>query len=133
MRIGRILNNNVVLVDVNGKEQIVWGRGIAFQKKTGDTIDESMVNKVFVLKDESVKQRLRQLLDDLPAEYVEYATQILEMAQLRLKTQLDDNLLIALSDHLWTTVRRFSEGISIPNALSWEIRRFYKKEYEVGQ
>lgn len=77
MRISRILNNNVAFIDVDGKKQIVCGKGIAFHKKVGDQIDESMINEVFVMKDESANQRLLQLLNDLPAEYVEYATEII--------------------------------------------------------
>ncbi|WP_295295172.1 CAT RNA binding domain-containing protein [uncultured Brachyspira sp.] len=42
MKIGKILNNNVaVIFEEDGKtEKIVMGRGIAFSKKIGDTIDE---------------------------------------------------------------------------------------------
>ncbi len=132
MRISRVLNNNVAFIDVDGKKQIVCGKGIAFHKKVGDQIDESMINEVFVMKDESANQRLLQLLNDLPAEYVEYATEIIEKAQMRLNTKLDEGVLVALSDHLWTTIRRFKDGFSIPNALSWEISRYYEKEYAIG-
>ena len=41
MKVGKILNNNVVVVFENGKtEKIAMGRGIAFGKKVGDSIDE---------------------------------------------------------------------------------------------
>lgn len=52
MEINRILNNNVVIiVNQEGKEQVVCGKGIAFKKKIGDSIEEDKINKVFVLSD----------------------------------------------------------------------------------
>lgn len=42
MIIDKILNNNVVVIkDKNDQEKIVMGRGIAFQKKAGDTFDDA--------------------------------------------------------------------------------------------
>ena len=39
MRIYKILNNNVaVIMDENGQEKIVMGRGICFHKKAGEEI-----------------------------------------------------------------------------------------------
>ena len=50
MIIKRSLNNNVVITEnEDGIEQVVCGRGIAFKKKPGDEIDESLINQVFVL------------------------------------------------------------------------------------
>lgn len=41
MRIEKVLNNNVVIsLDASGKDVIVMGSGIAFQKKRGDIIDQ---------------------------------------------------------------------------------------------
>ena len=51
MKIGKILNNNVVVIFEEGRtEKIVMGRGIAFGKKVGDTIDEEKIDKTFLLE-----------------------------------------------------------------------------------
>ncbi len=48
MKIVKILNNNVVVVQQGSKdEQIIMGRGIAFQKHCGDNIDQSKIEKIF--------------------------------------------------------------------------------------
>lgn len=40
MKIAKILNNNVVVVqDERGREQVVMGRGLAFQKRVGEALD----------------------------------------------------------------------------------------------
>ena len=44
MKIAKILNNNVaVVLGDNGKEQVVMGRGLAFQKRVGDELDAVVV------------------------------------------------------------------------------------------
>jgi len=46
IKIHRVFNNNVVLfIDEDGKEVIAMGKGIGFQKKADDLLDESKVLK----------------------------------------------------------------------------------------
>ena len=50
MNIKRIYNNNVVMVEKdNGEEMIVLGKGLAFGKKVGETIEEEQIEKIFTL------------------------------------------------------------------------------------
>lgn len=49
MRIDKVYNNNLVLAKGEGEEIIVMGRGLGFQKKSGDEIDTSLVEKTFVM------------------------------------------------------------------------------------
>lgn len=44
MRLKKAFNNNALLaLDDNDEEVIVMGKGIAFGKKSGDLIDESLI------------------------------------------------------------------------------------------
>ena len=44
----KVLNNNVVLsMNENHEDVIVLGNGIAFQKKYGDQIDDSKIERIF--------------------------------------------------------------------------------------
>ncbi|MCB6551603.1 transcription antiterminator LicT, partial [Parabacteroides distasonis] len=48
MNIVKVLNNNVVLsMNENHEDVIVLGNGIAFQKKYGDQIDDSKIERIF--------------------------------------------------------------------------------------
>ena len=50
MVIYKILNNNLILSrDGQGHEVIVKGCGIAFQKKKGQQVEESRIEKIFLL------------------------------------------------------------------------------------
>ena len=47
-----MINNNVVSAyNDNGKEIVVVGKGIGFQKKIGDSVKQELVEKVFLLND----------------------------------------------------------------------------------
>lgn len=53
MRLKKAFNNNALLaLDDNDEEVIVMGKGIAFGKKSGDLIDESLIQKksLFLIK-----------------------------------------------------------------------------------
>lgn len=132
--IHRILNNNVAItLDNQGGEQIVCGKGIAFKKRIGDSIDESSVNQVFVLKDEMVNEQLLQLLKEIPMEVMELTTEIVEMANLVLGKQLKESLVISLSDHITCAVNNYHNGITLKNVLVWDIKRFYEREFSIGE
>lgn len=133
MLIHKILNNNVVLIlDQNNEEQIVMGRGIAFKKRVGDNIDESIVDKIFMLKDQKVKNNFTELIKDIPMDYIAVAYEIMQYAKVNVGENIDENLIISLSDHIHTAVERYIEGIEIKNVLLWDIKKFYKAEFEIG-
>ncbi len=46
MKIAKVINNNVIsVVNEQGKELVVMGRGLAFQKKSGDDVDEAAFSR----------------------------------------------------------------------------------------
>lgn len=51
MKIKKILNNNTAVIDDNGNEVIVIGKGICFQRKAGDSINSALVenNSIYLL------------------------------------------------------------------------------------
>ena len=133
MVINKILNNNVVVIlDEHNEEQIVMGRGIAFKKKIGDFLDESMVDKVFTSSDKNMPDKFKDILKDLSLEYIEIADEIISYAKDKLNKKMNDSALIPLSDHIQTAVHRHLDGIDIKNVLLWDIKRFYKEEFSIG-
>ncbi len=133
MKISKILNNNVVQSQNNqGQEVVVMGRGLAFQKKVGQSIDEGKIEKIFKLGDQSVSDKLVELLKETPEQYLELADKILQYARSQLSYPLDDYLYIALTDHLHFAISRYNKGIELKNPMQWEIRKYYKKEFQVA-
>ena len=127
MKVGKILNNNVVVVFENGKtEKIVMGRGIAFGKKVGDSIDEDKIDKTFLLENSDNNSKLQQLLKDIPSEYLNTTEKIIEYAKTKAERNLNDFLYITLMDHIYMAIVRTKDGVSIKNMMLWDIKKFYK-------
>jgi beta-glucoside operon transcriptional antiterminator len=132
MEIVKIINNNVVSsMDAKGRETIVMGKGIGFGKKPGDTFDEGLVEKIFHLPDES-KNQFEQLIAGIPYEHTKLASDIIAYANEYLGKKLSKSIYITLTEHLNYAIERQKKGIVFQNALLWEIKRFYTKEFEVG-
>lgn len=67
MKIVKILNNNVVVVQQGSKdEQIIMGRGIAFQKRCGDSIDHSKIEKIFARQNNPLFDHFVELIQQIP-------------------------------------------------------------------
>ena len=133
MEISKVLNNNVAVVIENNEEKIVMGRGICFKKKTGDTIEPEIIDKVFYLQNQEVLSRFKELVVDIPLEYLEIGEEIMDEARLSLGKALNDNIYISMVDHIYTAVVRAKDNILVKNALLWDIQRFYKEEYQIGK
>lgn len=133
MEIKRLLNNNVVITeDKYGEEIIVMGKGIGYQKSKGDVIDESMINKIFRIANQDISTKLQELLNNIPIEHMKLSDEIIGYAQSKLGKKLNEGIYISLSDHIHTAIQRIREGIQMKNALLWEIKRFYKDEFNIG-
>lgn len=134
MRIDKVYNNNVVLVKGdNNEEIIVMGRGLGFQKKPGDEIDASLIEKTFVMQDSKATNELTRVYVDLSPSETEVILDIIKHGQKVLDTTFDTAFYIALADHLHYTLQRNRENLTIQNPLSWEIRKFFPKEYQLGR
>lgn len=133
MEISKVLNNNVAVIIENNEEKIVMGRGICFKKKTGDTIEPATIDKVFYLHNQEVLSRFKELVVDIPLEYLEIGEEIMDEARLSLGKALNDNIYISMVDHIYTAVIRAKDDILVKNALLWDIQRFYKEEYQIGK
>lgn len=133
MIIKRILTNNAVVIDdENQQEKIVCGKGIAFKKRPGMEIDEMSINQMFILEGGGEYSRFEQLLKDVPLEYLELSSEIINMAKLEFAKKFKDNVIITLSDHLYVAIKRCREGMTISNPLLWDIKNFYEIEYDIG-
>ncbi|MEK3992078.1 BglG family transcription antiterminator LicT [Robertmurraya sp. FSL R5-0851] len=133
MKIAKVYNNNVISAfNEKNEELVVMGRGLAFQKKPGDFIEEDKIEKIFALKNNDMSEKFKTLLYEVPIEYMEVTEDIIKIAKSRLGRNLNDSIYISLTDHIHFAVERNEKGYDIKNALLWEIKRFYKQEFVIG-
>lgn len=132
MKISKILNNNVAIIIEDKYERVVMGCGICYKKKVGDEIRNSNVDKVFELSSTENKQRFTELIESIPLEYFELGKEIINNAKGYLNINLNSSIYISLVDHIYHSITRYLDGISIKNVLLIEIQRYYQEEFSFG-
>ena len=133
MVIKKIYNNNILLAEDESKNEVVLiGTGIAFQKKAGQTVDVNKIQKRFVFDTTELNEKFTQLFNEVPVQYVELCSEIVDIAQKDLQVSFDSNIYIALSDHIAYAVKRYKENQKLKNALLFEIKKFYPKEFSAA-
>ena len=133
--IKKVYNNNVILAFENSskKEVILTGCGIGFGKKPNDTVDDSKIEKKFVIQDNNFESKVNKLASEIPEEVFAVSSAIIEYAEKNLNTTLDEYIYISLTDHIYFALKRYKENLPIKNELLYELRRIHKKEYELGK
>ncbi len=134
MNIQKVINNNVISAyDEKNQEVVIMGRGIGFKAHPGDKIDETKVEKVFRIENETLSRQFQELLENIPLEHMQLTSDIISYAKKSLNVQLNQNIYITLTDHINFAIQRQAQGIQLQNALLWEIRKFYNQEYLLGK
>lgn len=116
----------------DGEEIILRGLGIGFKKKVKDFVEEAQIEKIYKIANSTTRNKLQELLADIPLEYVKTCTEIIEYAKEALKRQLNDNIYLTLTDHISFAIERMKNNQCYKNALLMEIKRFYPEEYAIG-
>lgn len=134
MNVVKVINNNLIKsFDDDGNEVLVMGCGLGFKKNPGDTVDETLIERVYTCNGKTNSNQLIQLLEKIPIEYIQVTNQIISFAKVSLGKKLNKNIYITLADHINFALERNNEGIAIKNALLWEIKKFYNHEFLVGK
>lgn len=132
MQIEKVFNNNVIqATDEQGREIILMGRGLAFQMKVGQDVDQTKVEKTFVLKDGA--ESFQTLYQEMSKDEINCVLEIIKLAEDDLGQTFESSLYITLGDHIKFAIERTQDNIHLQNPLSWEVKKFYSKEYAIGQ
>lgn len=133
MKIAHIYNNNVVLARTDeGKEVVVIGRGLAFQKKKGQAISPELIEQTFVPENPGTDYAAA-MLAELPSEVLALASELEQHAIHVLGFNLSHSLVLPLADHLSYALERARAGQTIEFPLSIEVSQLYPREYGFGR
>lgn len=133
MTIYKILNNNLILSrDEQGHEVIVKGCGIAFQKKKGQQVDESLIEKIFTAETAQISKEIQGYLTAIPEKYLDFVEEYVNEVKEKEGLKLNDSIYFSLSDHIMGAISRLEQGIRIQNMLLFDIKQLYHKEYDIG-
>lgn len=133
MRVVKTFNNNITLAeDDTFQEVILMGKGIAFGLKKGDLIDETKIEKKFVFDTRELNDKFTALFNQVPVKYIELSSNIIDYASKKLNIVFDNNIYIALSDHISYAIERYQNNEPLKNALLFDIKKFYPNEFNVS-
>ncbi|KRN28155.1 transcription antiterminator [Lactobacillus selangorensis] len=133
MRIKRVFNNNVILTEQNGHNAVLIGKGLGFQKKPGDEVNEATVAQTYVPTEQNWITSFQKLMKDIDSAYFEIAAEIISHASETLQMDFNNYLLISLTDHIHFAVYRYQHHIEIQNEVLWETKQAYPREFAVGE
>lgn len=133
MKIKSILNNSALIaLNEKNEEVILIGRGISFNKHPKDEVDASKVEKVFQMNSQKTNE-LIEVINTIPEEYLEITSTIIKHAKKKLKKELDQNVYITMSDHIFSAIERYHDGIELSYGMMNELKQLYPQEYEIAK
>lgn len=133
VKICQILNNNVALVKKGKSEMIVYSKGIAFRKKTGQSIREDEIQKTYVLDSNDTLEHFSYLLANTDADYLKIVNDIVAYGEKMLEKKANDFLSLTLLDHIDFALKRARKKQFIRSPLLWEVQKFYPKHFQIGK
>lgn len=130
MQIVKKINNNVALAkDGDGKDIVVFGKGVGFPAVPYELTDLSKIQRTFY----DVKASHVELATSIPEDVILLASDIVEMAYFELECDMNPNLPFTLADHLNFAIERLSKGLVLSTPLAYDIKHFYPAEAEIGK
>ncbi|WP_075980524.1 glucose PTS transporter transcription antiterminator GlcT [Bacillus massilinigeriensis] len=134
LTVTKVLNNNVLIGDhLSYGEVVLIGKGIGFNRKQGEKIDRSLVEKLFILKNEREQENYKKLLPFLDNDLLEVIISAIELIKKKINTPLNEHIHVALTDHLLFTVSRLSKGMELKNPFLIETKALYPFEFQIAK
>ena len=128
-----INNNNLCVLDDEGREQIVSGKGIGFGKKYGDEVDASLIQKTYLITDSELQKKMISMLKEIPTEYMIFTNDMVEHIKSVYPARLNESLLVTLSDHIAFAIQRKKNGMEFTNPLIDSIKESFPEELRLGE
>ncbi|KPG68470.1 PRD domain-containing protein [Enterococcus sp. RIT-PI-f] len=133
MRVKRIFNNNVILVrDDNDLEKMLLGNGIGFNKRVGDKVDIHQVEKIYALLPDNNIENFEELISKVPIDHLMITKRIIDVAEKEFGNFSELGSYVGLADHINHMIIRAKKDEYIPNAMLWEIKKFYPREFKIA-
>ncbi|AOR24719.1 PRD domain-containing protein [Clostridium taeniosporum] len=132
--VSKVFNNNIVLVNSDGKEKILFAKGIGFGKKPGHIIPENTeIEKVFTIENKENIKNLHGMIEKIDDEFFAVCEEAIYEISKQLKEELDEHIHIGLIDHLFIAVKRMKNKEEIENPFLVETETLYSEEFRLAK
>ncbi len=127
-----MLNNNVVLArDEIGREAILTGRGLGFQRRRGQDVDASLISRRYILADNA--QSVAEVIAGIPLERLAFIERVFRKAARGLNTDVPSSTLIAVVDHINQAMERVRQGLAMDYPLRAEVAHLHPEELQLAE
>lgn len=134
LQVAKVLNNNVIIANhPDHGEVVIIGKGIGFNRKTGEAIPLESVEKLFILTSRQEQEQYKQLVPQIDEQFIEIIGEIISYISKRTHSGLNEHIHIALTDHLAFAIKRADQDLSFHNPFLYETKELYPLEYELAE
>lgn len=134
VKVIKVLNHNVVqALNTHNEEVIVFGKGIGFGVKADDLIDSTKIEKEYHFNNRKNKDLYTNLVGICDENLVTLVEQAITNIEQVFNQKPNENLRVALLDHLNFSIYRFNHGLNITNLFNDELEAMYEKEFNFSR
>lgn len=127
-----MLNNNVVLArDEIGREAILTGRGLGFQRKRGQDVDTSLISRRYIPADNA--RSVAEVIAGIPLERLALAERVFRKAARELGADAPSSTIIAVVDHVNQAMERVRQGLTMDYPLRAEVAHLHPEELRLAE
>ncbi|QGP76081.1 PRD domain-containing protein [Tetragenococcus halophilus] len=131
LKVVQSLNQNALLVNNDGNECIVVGKGIGFGKKRGDIVESKQDIKFYkmVPKQDDIKESI----DDIDDQSLQMAEKVAVHAESFLNKEFTGNFILSLAGHIQYLEEKYRDHVEIPEPFHYELKYLYPTEYRIAE
>lgn len=134
MIIKQMLNNNVIIAENEKHEEVVvMGKGLAFGSKKGQVVPEDKIEKIFTNDKGYDFNHFAKLVSEIDLANFDFIESLINYIRESLDKKLNNSIYVTLTDHINTLIERAEIGAYVKNTMLWDIKRLYKKEFEISR
>jgi len=130
----KVFNNNIILVNSESEEKILFAKGIGFAKKSGEIIKKgTTVDKIFTIENNENRINFYNMMETVESDFFAVCEEGIYEISKKINKDLNENIHIALIDHLQFAVKRMKNKEIIENPFLIEIQTLYPKEFSLAK
>lgn len=124
----KIINNSAVIAQDKNEEVILLGKGIGFQKKENDVIDESVKieKKYQLIKVENYNKNAKD------KQMLPFIALVIELMDKSTNYEFSYATMKSLTDHIAAMYLRIINNEDLENPFHYEIKALYSEDYKIG-
>jgi len=131
LKVVQSLNQNALLVNNDGNECIVVGKGIGFGKKRGDVVESKQDIKFYKMVPD--QDGIKESIADIDDQSLQMAEKVAIYAERFLNKEFTGNFILSLAGHIQYLEEKYRDHVEIPEPFHYELKYLYPTEYRIAE